>query len=117
MLTDEQRVTAPVPILQLKEKQRYYHLSADNNKKFTYKQNPDILHPSQLSLLSELLSFVWDKTSNVGNSDRVDMRLTLSDDQFIAVSIVLRLLSGVYAFALHCLYVLNYMHPPLILIH
>ena len=84
MLTDEQRVTAPVPIQQLKEKQRVKR--ADNNKKFTYKQNPDVLHPSQMNILSDLLSFVWDKTSNIGNSDRVDMRLTLSDDQLIAVS-------------------------------
>ena len=84
MLTDEQRVTVPVPSQQLREKQT--EADADNNETFTYIQNPDILHPSQLSILSELLSFVWDKTSNIGNSDRVDMRLTLSDDQFIAVS-------------------------------
>jgi len=84
MLTDEQRVTVPVPSQQLREKQT--EADADNNKKFTYKQNPDVLHPSQMNILSDLLSFVWDKTSNVGNSDRVDMRLTLSDDQFIAVS-------------------------------
>ena len=75
MMTDEQRVTAPVPIQQLKEKQRAKR--ANNNEKFTYKQNPDILHPSQLKILSELLNFVWDKTSNIGNSDRNDMRLTL----------------------------------------
>lgn len=84
MLTDEERVTATVTIQQLKEKQRTKH--ANNNERFTYIQNPDILHPSQLDILSDLLSFVWDKTSNIGNSDRVDMRLTLSDDQFIAVS-------------------------------
>ena len=84
MLTDEQRVTVPVPSQQLKGKQAL--LDADDNETFTYIQNPDILHPSQLSILSELLSFVWDKTSNIGNSDRVDMRLTLSDDQFISVS-------------------------------
>ena len=102
MLTDEERVTAPVPIQQLKEKQRYYHLSADSDEeRFTYKQNPDILDPSQLNILSDLLSFVWDKTSTIGNSDRVDMRLTLSDDQFIAVSIVLRL-CGV-CMLLHCI--------------
>jgi len=84
MMTDEQRVTAPVPIQQLKEKQRAKR--ANNNERFTYEENPDILHPSQLKILSELLSFVWDKTSNVGNSDRVDMRLTLEIERFIVVS-------------------------------
>ena len=84
MLTDEQRVTVPVPSQQLREKQT--EADADNNETFTYIQNPDILHPSQLSTLSDLLTFVWDRTSNIGNSDRVDMRLTLSDDQFISVS-------------------------------
>ena len=98
MLTDEQRVTAPVPIQQLKHKQMVKR--ADNDVRFTYKQNPDILHPSQLSILSELLSFVWDKTSTIGNSDRVDMRLTLEIDQLIVVS---TFVVAVYVYVLLCI--------------
>ena len=93
MLTDEQRVTVPVPSQQLREKQT--EADADNNETFTYIQNPDILHPSQLIIFSDLLSFVWDRTTNIGNSDRVDMRLTLSNDQFIAVSRFMVVVCGV----------------------
>ena len=81
MLTDEERVTASVPILQLKEKKQSEYAT---DKQFTYKQNPGILHPSQLDILCELLDFVWDKTA-VAGVGRVDMRLTLTPDQFVVV--------------------------------
>ena len=81
MLTDEERVTASVPIQELKKKEKSEHAK---DKQFTYKQNPDILHPSQLDILCELLDFVWDKTAAPGEV-RVDMRLTLTCDQFAVV--------------------------------
>ena len=84
MLTDEERVTAKVPVCELKEKERSENAE---NKQFTYKQNPDILHPSQLDILCELLDFVWRETTIAG-VDRVDIRLTLTSDQFAVVRIL-----------------------------
>ena len=81
MLTDEERVTASVPIQELKKKEISEHAMF---KQFTYEQNPDIMHPSQLDILCELLDFVWDKTAVTGEV-RVDMRLTLTSDQFAVV--------------------------------
>ena len=81
MLADEERVTATIPIAELRSKRR---MEGGRHKQFTYKQNPDILHPSQLAVLCELLDFVWDKTAVTGEV-RVDMRLTLTSDQLVAV--------------------------------
>ena len=81
MLTDEERVTAAIPIRELRAKRR---MEGGRHKQFTYKQNPEILHPSQLAVLCELLDFVWDKTAAPGEV-RVDMRLTLTSDQLVAV--------------------------------
>jgi len=110
MLIDEERATVPTPTQQLREKQT--EADADNNETFTYIQNPDILHPSQMNILCELLSFVWDKTSNIGNSERVDMRLTLSDDQLIAVSRFVVIVCGV-CIAL-CIVIYGLMYIPLL---
>ena len=69
MLADEERVTATIPIAELRAKRR---MEGGRHKQFTYKQNPDILHPSQLAVLCELLDFVWDKTAAPGVGSRYD---------------------------------------------
>ena len=84
MLTDEERVTAAIPIRELRAKRR---MEGGRNKRFTYKQNPEILHQLQLAVLCELLDFIWDKTA-VAGVVRVDMRLTLTSDQFVVVRIL-----------------------------
>ena len=74
-------------------------MEGGRHKQFTYKQNPDIMHPSQLAVLCELLDFVWDKTAVTGEV-RVDMRLTLTSDQLVAVR--------KYVYTCICVYTIYY---------
>mmetsp|Transcript_39199 Transcript_39199/g.71800 ORF Transcript_39199/g.71800 Transcript_39199/m.71800 type:complete len:439 (-) Transcript_39199:85-1401(-) len=84
MLTDEERANAPLPIRELREKMKT--IGANDFLTFKYQANPELLHESQLVILCKLLDFIWDKTAAASDSaDRVDMRLTLSGDQLVAV--------------------------------
>jgi len=82
MLSDEERASVPVPIQQLRKKAK--RLCAHPSCCFEYNEDPKILHHSQRDLLCRLLDFVWSKTAS-DNADRVDMRLSLSDSQFLAL--------------------------------
>ena len=77
----QKRLTPTITIAELRTKRR---MEGGRHKQFTYKQNPDILHPSQLAVLCELLDFVCYMTAVTGEV-RVDMRLTLTSDQLVAV--------------------------------
>ena len=86
MKTDEERLRAPAPIQALRDKVRA--LRADDFTTYRYQENPDVLHNSQLQLFCELLDFMWKKKTVLEgvDADRVDMRLTLSTNQLLAVS-------------------------------
>ena len=85
MMTDDERANAPVPMQELCEKMK--KTGATNNFViFKYEERPDIFHESQLDLLSSFLDFMWDKTAPSCEASRVDMRLTLTNDQLVAVS-------------------------------
>lgn len=86
MKTDEERATANVPLEQLRDKMKSLY-AASGFVTFKYQENPDILHSSQMSILCELLDFVWNQTDTTSNSGRVDMRLTLTNEQLVEVSI------------------------------
>ena len=86
MKTDEERATANVPLEQLRDKMKSLS-AASGFVTFKYQENPDILHSSQMSILCELLDFVWNQTDTTSNSGRVDMRLTLTIEQLVEVSI------------------------------
>ena len=83
MMTDEERASAAIPIEDLKKKTK--STGSSGFYTFKYVEVPQILAESQMDVLCELLQFVWDKTSVAGDSSRVDMRLTLSPQQLVAV--------------------------------
>lgn len=85
MMTGEERANATVPMEGLRK--RLKSKGASSFLTFRYEENPEILAESQLAILSELLGFVWDKTAVSGDLDRVDMRLTLTSEQLVAVRI------------------------------
>ena len=66
---------------------RHIFLNVDAFSTFRYQEDPDLLHESQLDLLCELIDFIWEKTALLtDNAERVDMRLTLTDNQLGRVS-------------------------------
>ena len=83
MMTDEERVNATVPIEELKRNAKAH--GADEFYTFRFDDNPEVLHESQQHILCELLQFVWNKTAAAGDIDRVDLRITLSSEQLVAV--------------------------------
>ena len=85
MLTDEERANATKPIEQLREKANENFSSVNFFQTYRYRENPDILHESQLAILCEFLDFVWNETAVPGELDRVDLRTTMTGDQFAAV--------------------------------
>ena len=87
MMTDDERENVAVPIDDLREKSKKIPTARRNDfSTFKYQHNPEILHEKQLSALCELLDFIWDKTAAAGSDDsRVDMRLTLTSEQLVAV--------------------------------
>ena len=86
MKSDEERVTANVPLDALRKKASAKY--ANTSSSFIYQEDPDLLHESQLDLLCDLIDFIWEKTVLLDdNSDRVDMRLTLTEAQLGRVSI------------------------------
>ena len=84
MKTDEERATATVPVEQLRDKMKSQRASS-GFVTYKYEENPDVLHSSQMELLCELLDFMWNETDTIGNSGRVDMRLTLTVEQLVEV--------------------------------
>ena len=85
MKSDEEREQAAVPLEALREKARFS--GVDTFSTFRYQEDPDLLRESQLDLLCDLIDFMWEKTALLAdNSDRVDLRLTLTDDQLGRVS-------------------------------
>lgn len=83
MKTDAERSLTPVPLEALRAKPKGGFLT------FSYEENPDVLHESQLELFCDLIDFMWEKTAFLaGYADRVGMRLTLSQDQLVQVSSV-----------------------------
>ena len=84
MMTDAERTNTAVPMERLIEKVN--EMRAHDFVTFKYEENPGILHESQLNILCRLLDFVWDETAANHDNDRVDMKLTLSNDQLLAVS-------------------------------
>jgi len=83
MMTDEQRASSAIPIEELKKKAK--STGSRDFSTFKYEEDPQILADSQMDVLCDLLQFVWDKTSVAGDNSRVDMRLTLSPQQLVAV--------------------------------
>ena len=83
MMTDDERLSAEVPIAELKQKAESE--DATLFVTFNYEEKPEILHESQLAILCELLEIVWGMTTDI-NRDRVDMKLTLSPEQLVSVS-------------------------------
>jgi Ubiquitin family len=66
------------------------YFSANPVHMFRYDEDCKILHPSQRRLLCRLLDSVWSKTtmtdlSITSNPTRIDMRLVLGDEQFVAI--------------------------------
>ena len=86
MMTDAERTSAAVPTEQLIEEAKKWWPREPDFLTFKYKERPNILHESQLNIFCQLLDFVWDKTAASYDSNRVDMKLTLSNDQLLAVS-------------------------------
>ena len=84
MMTDAERTNTAVPMERLIEKVN--EMRAHDFVTFKYEENPGILHESQLNIFCRLLDFVWDETAANHDNDRVDMKLTLSNDQLLAVS-------------------------------
>ena len=88
MKTDKERAATTLPLEQLRDKMK--SLRADDGfVTFKYQENPDILHSSQMSVLCELLDFMWNETDTTSNSGRVDMRLTLTIEQLIEVRLLM----------------------------
>ena len=58
MLTDEERANATKPIIANEN-----FSSVNFFQTYRYRENPDILHESQLAILCEFLDFVWNETS------------------------------------------------------
>ena len=82
MMTDEERSSTAVPISELKAKAK--STGSRDFSTFKYEEDPQILAEAQMDVLCELLQFVWTKSSVAGDS-RVDMRLTLSPQQLVAI--------------------------------
>lgn len=94
MKTEDERLRTPVPLEALRDKAKHEGRASST---FRYEESPDILHESQLDLLCEFIDFMWEKTVLLTNDpDKVDLRLTLSEDKLITVSGVI-----VYSFN-HC---------------
>ena len=83
MMTDEERSNATIPIEELREKAKQCRANAFLT--FKYRENAEILAEPQRAILSDLLDWVWEKTVATGDIDRVDLRMTLSKDQLVAV--------------------------------
>ncbi|KAK1739904.1 ubiquitin family protein [Skeletonema marinoi] len=80
MKSDAERLRTAVPLEALRVKAKA--MKANVFSTYAYQESPDLLHESQLQLLCELIDFMWEKTALLtANADRVDMRLTLSEDQ------------------------------------
>ena len=92
MMTDKERANASVPIQHLREKMTA--TGANSFLTYKYQETPDILHGEQLKILCELLDFIWGKTATAAAADRVDMRLTLSKEQLVAVSKLLHVMNA-----------------------
>ena len=50
----------------------------------------------QRNVLCNLLQFVWTETANADGNDRVDMRLALTCEQFVSVSMCRMLSANIY---------------------
>lgn len=81
MMTDGERANAPAPIQELRKKMKTD--GATDFLTFKYQENPEILHESQAAILCELMDYMWCKNAS---PNRVDMRLTLTEDQLVVVS-------------------------------
>eukprot|EP00985_Skeletonema_marinoi_P018867 scaffold10678_cov130-Skeletonema_marinoi.AAC.4 len=85
MKSDAERLGTTAPLEALRDKAKA--MKANVFFTYNYQESPDLLHGSQLQLLCELIDFMWEKTALLtANADRVDMRLTLSEDQLRQVS-------------------------------
>jgi ubiquitin len=94
MMTDAERVNAPIPLQELKAKSSAT-LGVNHFTTYRYQESPGVLHESQQDMFCDLLDFVWEKTalmpvaatdgSATANS-RVDLRLTMSKEQLETVS-------------------------------
>ncbi len=94
MMTDAERVNAPIPLQELQAKSSAT-LEVDHFTTYRYEESPGVLHESQLDMFCDLLDFVWEKTAlmpvtaTVGSAaptSRVDLRLTMSNEQLETVS-------------------------------
>ena len=83
MMTEEERANAVVPIAELKQQAKSH--KAKEFCTYRYDESPDVLHDTQCNILCELLEFVWNKTAEAGDIDRVDLRITLSSEQLVAI--------------------------------
>jgi len=85
MLTDQQRESASIPLAELRRKAKSEEAERFTN--YNYDENCNILSRSQRALLCDFLDFIWSTESQTGDaSDRVDMRLVIGEDIFLAVS-------------------------------
>ena len=94
MMTDAERANAPIPLEALQAKSRATVL-VNHFTTYRYQESPGVLHESQLEMFCHLLDFVWEKTAlmpvaaTVGSAtptSRVDLRLTMSNEQLETVS-------------------------------
>ncbi|KAL7546001.1 hypothetical protein ACHAWF_009344 [Thalassiosira exigua] len=85
MMTDDERVRATLPKLRSLLRSKARKEKAKPFITFNYVEDPDILHECQRELLCDLLDFMWNKTARPGDT-RIDMRLSMTLDQSLAVS-------------------------------
>lgn len=94
MMPDAERANAPIPLEELQAKSRATVL-VNHFTTYRYQESPGVLHESQLEMFCHLLDFVWEKTAlmpvtaTVGSAtptSRVDLRLTMSNEQLETVS-------------------------------
>lgn len=84
MLTDQERESAPIPLAELRQKAMSE--GAERFTTFNYDENCNMLSRSQRDLLCDFLDFIWSESQTGDASNRVDMRLVVDEDIFLAVS-------------------------------
>jgi len=82
MLSDEERQQASTPLSSLKTKAQREQTKPFST--FHFEEQANIISPLQCKLLCDFLDFLWSCTHNP-ESNRVDMRVHLKDDAFVAL--------------------------------
>eukprot|EP00927_Polykrikos_kofoidii_P070726 TRINITY_DN67124_c0_g1_i1.p1 TRINITY_DN67124_c0_g1~~TRINITY_DN67124_c0_g1_i1.p1 ORF type:complete len:382 (-),score=52.30 TRINITY_DN67124_c0_g1_i1:34-1179(-) len=80
MLSDEQRISAPVPLEALQQK--FVSEGAFRFETFSFACDRHVISKESCAVLSSFLNFMWDKTRSDFPTERVDMRMRVPDDEF-----------------------------------